>query len=97
MASKKSGVSIEKIIDDICQITGVQKSRLMESIRGPGGNPERRFAVWAMQTSTYLTYREIGEQLNMTVEHVARDIRRKRTVFERFDDWTSEWLDKLSR
>ena len=29
--------------------------RLRQSIRGSGGNPERRFAVWVFRNSTYLT------------------------------------------
>jgi hypothetical protein len=58
--ANSSGVRIEEVIKDICDVTGVEVSRLKRGIRGPGGNPERRFAVWARQNSTYLMYREIG-------------------------------------
>jgi len=67
---------------------------LKQSVRGPGGNPERRFAVWALETSTYLTHREIGEQLGMTYHHVAREVRRNRKGIERFEEWTGEWIER---
>lgn len=88
------GIPIDEVLQDICDVTGVGMSRLTASIRGPGGNPERRFAVWALQNSTYLTYRQIGEQLGMTAEHVARDVRRNRGGIERFSEWTTSWTLK---
>jgi len=93
-STDRDGVTMDAFIGDICQITGANASRLKESIRGPEGNPERRFAVWAFRTSSYLTYRQIGEQLNMTVQHVARDARRKRGSIERFEEWMNEWFER---
>ncbi|MCP4197375.1 MAG: hypothetical protein GY762_09505 [Proteobacteria bacterium] len=92
--TKKSGVPMETLIEAICQITNVKPSRLKESVRGPLGNPERRFAVWAFQTSTYLTHREVGTRLNMTVQHVARDVQRSRTGIPQFEGWKEMWIEK---
>ena len=85
-------VSITELIKAICEITGASRRRLKESVRGPGGTPERRFAVWALERSTYLTHRQIGEQLAMTMHHIAREVRRNRGGIERFKEWTDEWL-----
>ncbi len=51
-------------------------------------------AVWALQRSTFLTYREIGDQLDMTLQHVARDVRRNRGGIEKFSEWTETWLER---
>ncbi len=88
------GVSIADLLSDICEITGVEMSRLREPIRGPRGNPERRFAVWALQWGTHLTYREIGELLEMTAQRVARDIRRSRTGIDGFGQWANLWMER---
>jgi len=90
----REGIPIGDLLKDICDITGVERSRLHESVRGPGGNPERRFAVWALQCSTYLTYRQIGELLEMTAQHVARDIRRSRSRIDGFGKWTNIWMER---
>ena len=92
--SAPRGIPIKNFMKDICEITGVRMTRMKESIRGPGGNPERRFAVWALHRSTYLTYREIGDQLDMTVQHVARDVHRNRGGIEKFSEWTETWLKR---
>jgi REP element-mobilizing transposase RayT len=93
-AEAGDGVSITDLLNDICEITRVEMSRLHEPVRGPRGNPERRFAVWALQRSTYLTYRQIGELLEMTAQHVARDIRRSRTGLDGFSQWTNVWMER---
>ena len=71
---RRASVPIADLMKDICEITEVKMLRLHEPVRGPRGNQERRFAVWALHRSTYLTYRQIGELLKMTPQHVARDI-----------------------
>ena len=95
--NSRETVPIEKLIDDICQVTGVNRQRLKKSIMGSGGNPERRFAVWALQVSTYLTHRQIGEHLSMTVHHVARETRRNKDGIERFTKWTNEWSERYPK
>lgn len=91
----EKGISEQSFIDAICQVTGASSTRLREHVRGPLGNPERRFAVWAFRTSTYCTYKEIGSCLDMTVEHVARDVRRLRGNIPRLSDWMDEWLERF--
>jgi putative transposase len=87
-------VTVEELVEAICQITGATRERLKESVRGRGGNPERRFAVWALQTSTYMTHREVGGVLGMTLHHVAREARRNKDGIIHFKEWTTEWLGR---
>ncbi|MDJ0762186.1 MAG: transposase [Myxococcota bacterium] len=81
----------ETIILRICEICGTSQDRLKESIRGPKGNPERKFAVWALRHGTHMTYREIGEVLNMTTDHVAHSVRKMASSDKRMEDWKAEW------
>ena len=87
-------MTVEELVEAICQITGATRERLKESVRGRGGNPERRFAVWALQTSTYMTHREVGGVLGMTLHHVAREARRNKDGIIHFKEWTTEWLGR---
>jgi hypothetical protein len=90
-------VRVEELLEAICQITGASSERLKESVRGRGGKPERRFAVWALQTSTYMTHREVGGVLGMTLHHVAREVRRNKAGISRFKEWATKWLERYPR
>ncbi len=90
-SSSTKEVTTEKLLKAICRVTGAKRMRLTQSVRGPGGNPERRFAVWAMRKSTFLTHKQIAKLLKMTSDHVARDIRRSRAKIEDFDKWVGQW------
>ncbi len=90
----REGVTVEELVAAICEITGAPPGRLKESVRRRVGNPERRFAVWALQTSTTMTHREVGEVLGMTHHHVAREARRNKAGISRFKEWTTEWLER---
>jgi REP element-mobilizing transposase RayT len=84
------------LLAKICDITGVSLPRLKKRILGPRGNPERRFAVWALARSTTLTQREIGALLGMSAAHVAKDLARKRVDFTKFDAWVDAWNTYMS-
>jgi REP element-mobilizing transposase RayT len=80
----------------ICEVTGVAPARLRERIRGVRGNPERRFAVWALSRTTPLTQTEIGALLGMSAVHVARDLGRTRANIAAFEAWAEALQAKLS-
>ena len=44
--------------------------------------------------STYMTHREVGGQLGMTTQHVAREVRRNPDGIARYDEWMKKWRDK---
>jgi REP element-mobilizing transposase RayT len=78
----------------VCAITGVSLRRLRQRILGARGNPERRFAVWALSHSTTLTQAEIGAMLGMSAAHVAKDLARRRAKTDAFDAWVESWTEK---
>jgi REP element-mobilizing transposase RayT len=84
------------LVSAICEVTGVSPARLRQGIRGIYGNPERRFAVWALARTTLLTQGEIGALLGMSASHVARDLARSRAAIAGFDAWSEAWREKLS-
>ncbi len=44
-----------------------------------------------MRQSTFLTHKQIATLLEMTPQHVARDISRSRAQMEEFDAWVESW------
>lgn len=84
------------LVSAICEVTGVSPARLRQGIRGVYGNPERRFAVWALARTTLLTQGEIGALLGMSASHVARDLARSRAAIAGFAAWSEAWREKLS-
>jgi hypothetical protein len=91
--SHKPCVSMTVLIDDICKIAGATANELQRPRLGPGGNPARRFAVWALQRTTYLKHGEIGQSLDMSKYQVAKIIERTRKNNEQFGEWTNKWVN----
>ena len=60
----------------------------------PRGNPERRFAFWALRHSTHLSHAEIAAQFGMTGMHVARDLGRSHAGIAPFDAWRTAWEER---
>ncbi|MDD5306148.1 MAG: transposase [Deltaproteobacteria bacterium] len=87
-------VQASELLKEICEIAGVGRARLSARVRGPKGNPERRFAVWALARSTDLTQAAIGRLLGMSAMHVAQDLRRMRGGWEPMDGWRAAWEER---
>ena len=90
-------VAMKELMKNLCQITGVNLQRLRQGIKGSVGNPERRFAVRALARGTYMTHREVGEQLGMTTQHVAREVRRNPEGIACYHEWMEKWREKYPR
>ena len=90
-------VAMKELMKNLCQITGVNLKRLRQGIKGSVGNPERRFAVRALAGGTYMTHREVGEQLGMTTQHVAREVRRNPEGIACYHEWMEKWREKYPR
>lgn len=78
-------------LEKICRITGMNKVNLRTAEYGPGANPARRFAVWALKHHTQLSQREIGKCLKMSESQVAHVLRRIRLKDEPFVEWMTKW------
>lgn len=84
----------EILLEEICNIAGIDEGRLKESVRGPGGNPERRFACWALFHGTYMNQRQIGGLLGLTKAQVAQNLYRCREGSEQMTRWKEQWLQR---
>lgn len=84
-----------QLLHKISQITGVKKSRIMESLYGPAANPARRFAVWALRHSGRYRHTDIASALDMTETQVAKVLSRlKIDRPEPIASWIIEWRDQ---
>ncbi len=90
----KSEMTVARLLTEICDVTGASVSRLKESVRGPKGNPERRFAVWVMSKYGRMTQPEIGRTLAMSTVHVARDLGRSHKNITEFGKWIERWTER---
>jgi len=75
----------------VADVAGVKLAALRTTAMGPGANPARRFAVWALKRRTTLTHEEIGRTLSMSPGQVAHVLRRLKLDVEPFKTWASRW------
>ena len=83
---------LKQLLGEIKKITGAAESELTFSIRGPHGNPARRFAVWVLSRESNLTQEEIGAALKMSVNHVSKTLGRfNNNTRPPVGDWICAW------
>lgn len=83
-----ASVPVENLLAEVARIAGVKPEMLKRGVMGRRGNPARRFAVWALKQSTFLTQKQIGQVLGMSESHVSRDLGRARTNMQ---EWIEAW------
>ncbi len=84
-------LTVKAATDRICEITGADMARLRKAERGPRANPERRFAVWALNDRTQMSHGEIGKLLGMSTSQVGHVLRRMSAGKEQLGAWIDEW------
>jgi hypothetical protein len=74
-------------------ITGLDEAAILAVRRGPGGNPAKRFLIWALWRGALLTHVAIGRRLGMTGGHVGRVLSRLRQgqLAEPITAWQAAW------
>jgi REP element-mobilizing transposase RayT len=84
----------EEVLADICELTGAMVEELKVRQMGPGANPARRFAVWALNRSAAISQRGIGELLKVPHHQVTRLLGRIRKggASEPVAGWMNAWL-----
>jgi REP element-mobilizing transposase RayT len=80
-------IKTEELLEHVCEITNSSMRGLRTAVMGPGANPARRFAAWALARYTPLTQREIGVRLRMSPGQVAKVITRLELGVEPFGGW----------
>ena len=84
----------EDVLEDIQKMTGAKLRELRKTQMGPGANPARRFAIWALNRSTTLRQREIGKLLKVPYYQVGRALGyiRNQEVKEPVKGWIKRWV-----
>lgn len=95
---KKTGAGprnqpVRTVLQRIQKLTGAGMRKLRRRERGPGANPARRFAVWALNRGTSITHREIADTLNVSYHQVGRILGqlRQRKPAEPIRSWMDTW------
>jgi REP element-mobilizing transposase RayT len=85
--------SIEKTLERIGELTGADASELRRRERGPGANPARRFAMWALSRRCGITHREIADALDVSPCQVGRVLSglRRQPARDPIKGWMQRW------
>jgi REP element-mobilizing transposase RayT len=94
----KASASAAEVLACVERITGLTEAEITEVRRGPGGNPAKRFLIWALWRRARMTQRAIGTELGMTAPHVARVLARFRRgdLGEPIEAWQAELVGESS-
>ena len=85
---------VEQVLARVCQLTGATLKQLKTTEAGPGANPARRFAVWALARATGLQQREIANLLRMPYYQASKVLSRIRNgdASPLLNGWIRHWL-----
>ena len=80
-------------------VTKATRDEILASRKGPGGNPAKRFAAWALTNSTLFSHTQVGRLLGMSAPHVAVAVRRvghqpKGVVATWMEEWKRRALEE---
>jgi len=96
---KKSGDGprnrpMRETLKRIQELTGANLRKLRRVELGPGANPPRRFAIWALSRGTGITQREIADVLNVSYYQVGRVLGylRKNGAGGPVKAWMKSWI-----
>ena len=83
----------QEILSAVCRITGVSKHDLLRQEMGPGANPARRLAIWALSQGTGLTHQDIAKALQVPRAQVPKLLSRirKGQIADPLGEWMSIW------
>ena len=84
------------VIAAVSSVTGAGGSALRTAAMGPGANPQRRFAVFALHRWTELTHGGVGATLDMSAVQVANVLRRFDASASPMREWAEALEERLS-
>ncbi len=99
VAGERSGRIAERVLQEVCELTGASMRELKRREMGPGANPARRFAAWALQRNGDQTYSQISRILEMPYSQVAKllsKIRRDGAIGQ-LKEWMERWQARSPR
>lgn len=72
--------SIDEVLREVAEVAGCTVATLKEARMGPGANPARRLAVWALSRAQVYSHPEIARALGMSDGQVAKVLWRLRSA-----------------
>ncbi len=77
------------VLETVMQISGVKMEDLLTAAKGPGANPARRLAIWALSLKAGQNHKEIAETLSASQNQVAKALNRMRNkeILPPLKDW----------
>jgi hypothetical protein len=99
LGGKRAGRLAERVLKEVCELTGASMPELKRREMGPGANPARRFAAWALQRGEDQTYRQISRILEMPYSQVAKLLSKIRRdgATGRLKEWIERWPARSPR
>jgi hypothetical protein len=93
LVGEKDGRLAERVLERVCELTGASMQELKRREMGPGANPARRFAAWALQRGGDQTYRQISRIIEMPYSQVAKLLGRIRRdgAMGQLKEWMERW------
>jgi len=88
--------SADDVLMEIYALCDSNLQELKRAQMGPGANPKRRFAIWALNRSSELSQREIAKLLNVFLRQVSKLVgrMRKNEQMEPVRSWMDEWIGR---
>jgi DNA-directed RNA polymerase specialized sigma24 family protein len=86
--------SIGEVLNQVALQAGCSVAALRQRVMGPGANPARRLAVWALSRAQGYSHGEIAAALRMSEGQVAKVLHRLRHETPRAP--LSDWMVDLS-
>jgi hypothetical protein len=94
-----SSLSVESALEQVAELTGADKSEILSTKRGAGGNPARVLAMWWLVYGAGQTNTQVGNMLNITPSAVSRILKKLRVAPGKYlggqiAKWQSTLFDK---
>jgi transposase len=68
----------DEVLEQVMRISGTDLEEIMTTSKGPGANPARRFAIWALSNKAGLSHKAVAETLSASQNQVAKLVSRMR-------------------
>lgn len=95
-APARQRMSTTDVLRAVARIASATPADMCNSVMGRGGNPARRFAMWALFRAGGRTHAEIAVRLQTTPSNVAVTIRRLRSrPSAQIAAWIAAWEDEF--
>jgi DNA-binding MarR family transcriptional regulator len=89
-------MSTTDVLRAVARIASATHADMCNSVMGRGGNPARRFAMWALFRAGGRTHAEIAGRLQTTQSNVAVTLRRLRSQpSAEIAAWMAAWEDEF--